>query len=179
MEQVEDAIGQMRLKQLAAEVHAGGRVAKYRHLGYDYLGVRGVEAGVMTELLLRGHQTVGELRTRASRFDPIADLAAMQQILNSLEGRGLVIALTPAGRGQSYSHNFYQPAELEGLKSSLAGYNGDSLSGDFESAAEPLSAHGGSRTSGTSLQADLQELREMVAGLQRRVTELETRLDGL
>lgn len=176
-EQVEDAVISMRQKQLIAEVHGGGRVAKFRHYGYDYLGVKGVEAGVMTELLLRGEQTAGELRTRASRFDAIADLAAMNQILESLMKRGLVIALTPAGRGQLFSHNLYEPLELESLKSSLAGYTGDE-------APSPVSASTASpvvnRSAAISAQdferlsQEVRELRSLLQELQQRVTILES-----
>ena len=50
------------------------RVDRYRHLAYDWLGVEKVELAVMAELLLRGAQTVGELRGRAARMEPIKDL---------------------------------------------------------------------------------------------------------
>lgn len=177
-EQVEEAVIKMRQKQLIAEVHGGGRVAKFRHYGYDYMGVKGVEAGVMTELLLRGEQTAGELRTRASRFDAIADLATMQQILENLIQRGLVIALTPAGRGQLFSHNLYEPHELESLKVSLAGYTGD------EATATPQVAAGTGTTSSRPSPASNQEieklsqevraLRTLLEDLQRRVALLES-----
>ena len=45
------------------------------------LGVDKVELAVMNELLLRGDQTVGELRSRAARMEPIADLAALRPVL--------------------------------------------------------------------------------------------------
>lgn len=115
-EQVEDELEKMRAAGIVAEIQGGSRVAKYRHFGYDYMGVKGAEAAIMTELLLRGEQTVGELRTRASRFEPIADLATLQGLLDSLRNRGLVVALTPTGRGQLITHNLYLPEELARLK---------------------------------------------------------------
>ncbi len=120
-EQIEDELIQMRSLGMVAEVQGSGRVARYRHYGYDYLGVKGAEAAVMTELLLRGEQTAGDLRARASRFEPIADLPTLNEILKSLIGKGLVIALTPPGRGQVFSHNLYQPEELTKLKNRFAG----------------------------------------------------------
>ena len=75
----------------------------------------------MAELLLRGAQTEGELRGRASRMEPIADLNALRGILDALRARGLVIELTPPGRGQIISHNLYEPEELERLKGKLGG----------------------------------------------------------
>src|SRR3972149_1665262 len=64
-----------RLRDLGAVgiIEGYGRVAKYRHYLYEWLGVEKIELSVMTELLLRGDQTVGELRGRASRMDLIAD----------------------------------------------------------------------------------------------------------
>ena len=70
---------------------------KYRHYLYEWLGVDKVEMAVMTELLLRGDQTVGELRGRAARMEPIADLAALRPVLDSLKAKGLVISLDARG----------------------------------------------------------------------------------
>jgi uncharacterized protein YceH (UPF0502 family) len=178
-EQVEDAVIDMRQKQLIAEVHGGGRVAKFRHYGYDYMGVKGVEAGVMTELLLRGEQTAGELRTRASRFDAIADSTAMNQILDSLMQRELVIALTPAGRGQLFSHNLYEPHELESLKASLAGYSGDEVSASSSGAtvvASPIASRPNlvNNQEIERLSQEVRELRALIQDLQQRVTTLES-----
>lgn len=170
-EQVEDAITDMRQNQLVAEIHGGGRVAKYRHYGYDYMGVKGVEAAVMTELLLRGEQTLGELRTRASRFDAIADLNAMNQIIDNLQQRGLVIALTPPGRGQLFSHNLYEPQELESLRASLSGYTGDEASSATSSS--PARASSASASEIEQLRGEVRELRELVAQLDARLKKIE------
>ena len=123
IEQVEQVVREMRHKQLMAEVHSGGRIPRYRHLGYDYLGVKGAEAAVMTELLLRGEQTAGDLRIRKPlRTDRRPGQPAADP--DGLMSRGLAIALTPAGRGQLITHNLYQPAELAALKASLTGVRG-------------------------------------------------------
>ena len=90
-----------RLRQLGAVgmVEGYGRVTKYRHYLYEWLGVEKIELSVMTELLLRGAQTEGELRGRASRMDAIPDLAGLRALLASLKAKKLVIPLTPEGRG--------------------------------------------------------------------------------
>jgi uncharacterized protein YceH (UPF0502 family) len=107
-----------RLRQLGAvgEVQGGGRVPRFRHYLYDWLGVEKVELAVMAELLLRGQQTEGELRGRAARMEPIADLGALRPILASLKAKRLVIALTPEGRGHVVTHALYEPRELERLR---------------------------------------------------------------
>jgi uncharacterized protein len=104
-----------RLRQLGAVgmVEGHGRVTKYRHYAYQWLGVEKVEAAVMTELLLRGTQTEGELRGRAARMEPIADLAALRPVLASLKAKRLVLSVTPEGRGHVVTHALYPPRELE------------------------------------------------------------------
>jgi hypothetical protein len=105
----------------------------------------------------------------------------MNQILDNLIQRGLVIALTPAGRGQLFSHNLYEPHELEALKNSLTGYTGDEspASSSSGSAAGYVAS---SRTPPTPannqelsrLSNEVQELRKMVEDLQQRVSLLES-----
>lgn len=179
-EQVEDELIAMRAQGSVAEIQGSGRVARYRHYGYDYMGVKGVEAAVMTELLLRGEQTAGDLRVRASRFDPIPDLNTLNEILGSLIEKKLVVALTPAGRGQLLTHNLYMPEELARLKSKYAGVTGDADSesdppaqaSSRESFQASASATRGSELS--TLRAELEELRSIVQDLNARVTELES-----
>ena len=173
-EQVEDELIQMREAGVVAEIHGGGRVPKYRHFGYDYLGVKGVEAGVMTELLLRGEQTAGELRTRASRFEPIPDIATLDGILKNLQARGLVIALTPPGRGQLFSHNLYLADELDALKAQVArgmvAHSQPTESSDIQPRSHgPLQAD-----ELNELRAELAELRHMLEGMQQRLSRLES-----
>ncbi len=115
-DQVEEALDRLRAVGAVGLVEGYGRVQKYRHYLYDWLGVDKVELAVMTELLLRGDQTVGELRGRASRMEPIADLAALQPLLESLRAKGLLVSLTPEGRGQVVTHALYTPREMESLR---------------------------------------------------------------
>ena len=73
---------------------------------------------VIAELLLRGPQTEGELRGRASRMEPIDDLEALRNVLHPLVERKLVLFLGPEGRrGTLITHGFHAAAELEGLRS--------------------------------------------------------------
>lgn len=186
-EQVEDGLIELRKLGAAAEVQGSGRVAKYRHYGYNWMGVKGVEAAVMTELLLRGEQTAGDLRSRASRFEPIADLAAIQAILRQLMERNLVIALTPAGRGQVFSHNLYLPDELAALKNKFLGHSGDedAVSDHNEVRSERPGSLATSRASAAGAVEEMSLLREQVASLRlgleqlaERVKQLESTVNG-
>src|SRR3984893_6107575 len=115
-EDVEEALERLRAAGAVLEVQGSGRVPKYRHMMYEWLGVSKVELGVMAELLLRGAQTEGELRGRAARMDPIADLAALRPILESLKAKGLIVSLSHEGRGHVLTHALYLPEELESLR---------------------------------------------------------------
>jgi len=113
---VEESLERLRNLGAVTIVQGYGRVAKYRHYMYEWLGVDKVELAVVTELLLRGAQTQGELRGRAARMEPIADLAALRPVLASLKAKGLVIPLTPEGRGHVLTHGLYPSRELEHLR---------------------------------------------------------------
>jgi uncharacterized protein len=184
---VEESLDRLRELGAVGIIEGYGRVAKYRHYLYEWLGVDKIELSVMAELLLRGDQTVGELRGRASRMDPIADLAALKLLLDSLKTKGLVISLTPEGRGHVVSHALYKPRELEALKVKYAGsavpvssyrdeYADDapvvplhgSVSATANNARIPT-AGGGSQIS--SMQRDIETLRTEVSQLR---SELET-----
>jgi uncharacterized protein YceH (UPF0502 family) len=72
---------------------------------------------ILAELLLRGPQTEGELRTRASRMDEISDLDALRGFVKALMERKLVTYLTPEDRrGAVITHGFHGADELAALK---------------------------------------------------------------
>lgn len=97
-------------------VQSGGRIERYRHQMYEWLLVDKIELAVMAELLLRGAQTEGELRGRASRMEEISDLSKLREILDRLKAKNLVVSLTREGRGHVVTHNLYRPEELEKLR---------------------------------------------------------------
>jgi uncharacterized protein YceH (UPF0502 family) len=168
---VEQALEELRHVGAVVEIQSGGRVAKYKHCMYEWLGVDKVELAVIAELLLRGAQTVGELRGRAARMEPIADLHALRPVLGSLVEKELVIELTPEGRGQHVTHGLYGPAELEEMRSQYQGHV------DTRPASRPTSrtSGGGSQEVVQQLQADVAELRAEV----ERLRELVERMTGM
>src|SRR5579875_4054580 len=116
-QEVEDALARCQKKGLAIKI-TGGRVERWKHNLYDAWHVDKVELAVLGELLLRGPQTEGELRGRASRMEPIDDLDALRAVLKPLAERGLVVYLTPEGRrGTVLTHGFHDTQELERLRS--------------------------------------------------------------
>lgn len=93
------ALDRLRGRELAREVMlSGSRVAKFRHLAREALDIGTSELVVLTELLLRGPQTVGELRGRASRMHPLESIEVVGSVLEGLAGRDepLVERIAPA-----------------------------------------------------------------------------------
>ena len=85
-DRVYDALDGLKAKGLAREAMlSGSRVAKFRQVGMEALKVSLTELVVLAELMLRGPQTVGEIRRNASRMHPIESLEACQQVLDGLE----------------------------------------------------------------------------------------------
>lgn len=124
-EDVEQILDELRGMSAVTEVQGSGRVAKYRHHAYEWLAVDKYEISVMTELLLRGEQTLGDLRARAARMEPIADQAALKQIVDGLLKKQLMVELTPPGRGQIVTHNLYKDREITELRAQYKGHVAD------------------------------------------------------
>jgi hypothetical protein len=143
-----------------------------------------IELSVMIELLLRGEQTIGELRGRASRMDPIDDLNALRELLNSLKSKGLVIPLTPDGRGQVFTHALYPQRDLDHQRAKYAsqGVAAADLEEDEEvspspaaasrtvAATHPAAAPGGGDAD--LLRQTVDELRGVVRRQQDEINEL-------
>ncbi len=66
----------------------GGRVTKYKQTfcnsEFGLLNFTDLERAILCELLVRGHQSAGELRTRCNRMASVADVAEVEVALRSL-----------------------------------------------------------------------------------------------
>jgi uncharacterized protein YceH (UPF0502 family) len=93
------ALDGLRSKGFVRDVSfTGSRVEKFRHTAGEALGLRAPELALLCELLLRGPQTVGELRARAARMQPFESIEAVDGALAGLAGRAepLVRELAPS-----------------------------------------------------------------------------------
>jgi uncharacterized protein YceH (UPF0502 family) len=81
------ALDNLRKKQLAHQSAEGVRAAKYCHNLEGQLQLEPEEMAILCELMLRGPQTVGELRNRAERMCPVGDLQAVEALLQNLMTR--------------------------------------------------------------------------------------------
>jgi uncharacterized protein YceH (UPF0502 family) len=156
---VEESLASALKKGLTIRV-IGGRVERWRHALYEAWKVGKVELAILAELLLRGPQTEGELRGRASRMEPIEDLDTLRNILKPLTERRLVVYLTPEGRrGTVLTHGFHSPQELEKLRSHAGTMIQD----------EPPPAR---VATATSSPGEIPDLLERVASIERTVSDL-------
>ncbi len=96
---VQQAFDEARRKALARLVDEGAsRVPKYRQRLTETLHLTPPQTALLCELLLRGAQTLGELRSRAERMHSFASLTEVESILAELsaeEHEGGIIAGTP------------------------------------------------------------------------------------
>ena len=113
---VQNTVDQLARKHLVVEKSGfGSRVPKYQHrfcnTEYGTLKLTPHELAIVCELLVRGPQTPGELRTRASRMAPLADVAQVEAALESLRTRDdgpFVVQLPrePGRRDSRWAHLF-------------------------------------------------------------------------
>ena len=173
--QAEEALTTAQQKGLVAKITGSGRVERWKHTLYDAWHVSRVELAILAELLLRGPQTEGELRGRASRMEPIADVESLRGILGPLTERRLVVYLTPEGRrGTILTHGFHAPEEVEHLRSRAGAASEPEASRDPQKSAAPADS-----TTGEVTQAELAELKKTMTNLQKMVAELEQQLAAL
>ena len=157
-EDVVRALDSLRFKQLVVLSADGGRVPKYRHLLAEKSGLMPAEQAIICELLVRGPQTVGELRTRGERMHPFGDLAAVEEVLQELmEREEPFVTLLPR-----------QPGRKEGryaqLFSGLPELNEESSEARPEAARQRVLAE---NERIAKLEEEVAVLRGEVAGLQQ------------
>lgn len=179
-DQVDAALETLRRIGAVSEIQGSGRVNKFRHLAYDWLGVEKVEMAVMAELLLRGAQTIGELRGRAARMEPIKDMTELRPVLDSLVAKGLVQFLTPEGRGAIVTHSLYQDRELDKVRREAAAFVSAESSEDAPTTvARPAAASAVSPALRGESGGETARLREDVANLQRELTALRSEFESV
>lgn len=101
------ALDGLRQKQLVLQSNVG-RVTKYEETllkGHNFVSR---EASVLCELMVRGPQTPGELRSRAERMHAFASLEEIGDVLADLESLGYVVRLArqPGRKEARYAHLF-------------------------------------------------------------------------
>jgi len=138
---------------------ADGRVAKYEHLMQEFFNFTRGEIAVICVLLLRGPQTVGELRTRTERMYRFEALSDVQSVLQRLMQRETpLVKILPR-----------QPGTKESRYAHL-------LSGEVEEFVSPASSSPQEPTADnerlSALEAEVTSLREEIAELKQQVEKV-------
>jgi uncharacterized protein len=157
---VERGLDGLREKKLAMLVHtAGARVPKYRHTLLDIYNVDAHEVALLCVLMMRGPQTLGELRSRTERMSGSMTLAEAEKYLEELTaGEDPLVRVIPARPGQKekrYVQLLSGEPELESLTTLPA------------AAGTPVS--GKSRLD--TLEAELNALKSEFQALRQDLTE--------
>jgi uncharacterized protein YceH (UPF0502 family) len=175
---VEETLQGLRKKGAAILVEAGGRVPRWKHTLYDWLKVSKAELAVIVELLLRGPQTEGELRSRVSRMEPLPDLAALQALLEALTPRGLVVYLSPPGqkRGVMLTHGLYPPDELEKVRQAFASGPGAVGAEEVPARVATTATAPAWAAEAAAVRAEIDDLRNRLDALAAEVRELKSAL---
>ncbi|MDD2272004.1 MAG: YceH family protein [Desulfuromonadaceae bacterium] len=167
-EDVVRALDSLRFKQFVVLSADGGRVSKYRHLLAEKLGLMPAELAVLCELLVRGPQTTGELRTRGERMYPFGDLAAVEEVLQELIQReNPLITLMPR-----------QPGRKEGRYAQL--FSALPECGEENSEHRPEAARlrvVAENDRIAKLEEEVAALRDEVAGLQQMMTAFKAQFE--
>jgi uncharacterized protein YceH (UPF0502 family) len=102
---VQGALDALKSLNLVMET-SGGRVSRYSHNVERVLQVPSQSAAILTVLMLRGPQTVGELRINCERLHKFADISAVDAFLQELSGRSLIVQLArqPGSREARWAH---------------------------------------------------------------------------
>jgi uncharacterized protein YceH (UPF0502 family) len=116
--QVSEAVESLRAKNLVYIFYgADSRVPKYKHMMREVLGLSPQELAALCVLMLRGAQTVGEVRGRTGRLYEFADLREVEATLEALAQRDepLVVKLPrQTGRKEArYAHLLSGPPAFE------------------------------------------------------------------
>lgn len=159
--EVSKALDSLRFKQLALVAGGGGRVAKFRHALVEKYRFSPAELALLCELLVRGPQTVGELRGRAERMFQFGELSEVEEVLAELMDRTQpVVTKLPrqVGRKESrYCHLFGGEPDLAAMESAGQGESAKGRGVDAERVEK--------------LEAELAELRQEVSALHQLLSD--------
>jgi hypothetical protein len=137
---------------------AGSRVPKYGHRISEKLNLGRRELALLCELMLRGPQTLGELRSRAERMHPFNDLAEVEAVLDHMADLVTKLPRRPGEKETRYTHLLAGEPELSPA-GPAAGSSAEPAPPSRLSALESEVAQ---------LRQELNDLKQQFAGFQRQ-----------
>jgi uncharacterized protein len=163
-EEVQVAVDRLKSLSLLVE-SSGGRVMRYAHNVERVLGVPSQAVALLATLMLRGPQTVGELRINSERLHRFADVSAVGAFLRELAARAdgaLVEELprAPGSRENRWAHLL----------------SGHDAAAQAQGHTEAQTADAISLAELAALKADVGELRAEIEALKASIVRLHAAL---
>jgi len=157
---VAHAVESLRKRSLVRAIQqSGSRVTKYRHLVNETMGTIARQNAVLGVLMLRGPQTLGELRSRSGRLASFESLDDVETALNQLITRepAALVTQLPRRAGQKearYAHLL----------------SGEVAIDETEAETAPAAVRGGAASDRIgALEEGMEELRKEVADLRNQL----------
>lgn len=115
------ALNELKDLSLVFEV-SGARVTRFEHNFRRVYGVPGAAEALLTVLLLRGPQTVAELRLNSERLHRFADVSSVEGFLDELADKGMAVKLpkAPGAREARWAQLLCGPVDMTPAVASAA-----------------------------------------------------------
>jgi len=157
--EVQAVVDHLKSLSLAVE-SSGGRVMRYAHNVGKVLAIPSQSVALLAAIMLRGPQTVGELRINCERLHHFSDISAVEGFLHELAAReagGLVVELPrqPGTRETRWAHLLSGPPSADTVVRMAA------AEGDVVTVSELAAL----RANVAELQSELGTIRATVAKL--------------
>ncbi|MAB81431.1 MAG: hypothetical protein CMJ89_18990 [Planctomycetes bacterium] len=149
---------------VGASYPSSGRVERFHHSTREIWNLQPAGLAVVTELLLRGPQSLAELRTRASRMHPFDSLDALRSDIDRLVQKGFVRELS-GSRVMRYMQLLSPSSESQGTQVT------------DRPAPAPTQSPGTAAALGGEVRSS--SLEDRVNTLENSFAELKSRLDEL
>lgn len=175
-----DTLERLRGRGLVAKVLAplSMRADRFKHDAREYFGWEKPERAVMAELLLRGPQSIGELKTRCSRMVPFEDKPAVGRVLELLQQADPpLVEELPRTDGRSaarFAHRLYPEGETPAVEAVAA-------PSEHVPARAPKAVMPGSPNAASSAapEQSVRQLSEQIDGVQTELADLHEGLADL
>jgi hypothetical protein len=158
-ETVERVLFMLRDKGLLLNVTgAGSRVPKYEHRLSEKLNLGRRELAILCELMVRGPQTLGELRTRAERMHHFDDVSEVESVLDRMPELVTKLARRPGEKEARY-------AQLLAGAPQMAALAEDAAEAPAHARVDRLSAL---ETEVVQLRHEIEDLKQQFAGFRKQ-----------
>jgi uncharacterized protein YceH (UPF0502 family) len=156
---IERALESLREKGLLLIVSgAGSRVKKYGHRLSEKLNLGRRELAILCELMLRGPQTLGELKNRADRMHHFDDLAEVESVIDRNGGLMIKLERRPGEKEPRFAHLLCGIPEVEPVSEEHRTAPESTRADRVDALAEEVER----------LRAELEDLKQQVAAFRRQ-----------